>query len=128
MPEPTRRPIALVTGGSKGIGLALAGEFARHGHDLILVARDEAALERVASDLRQTTGAAGIHPRVGQVDSLDLSPSVFNAASSFKAENHDVMNNPKVHFVLQDGRNYLLTTQKQYDVITGEPPPELLAR
>ena len=58
MPEPTRRPIALVTGGSKGIGLALAGEFARHGHDLILVARDEAALERVASDLRQTTGAA----------------------------------------------------------------------
>ena len=71
----------------------------------------------------QTTGAAGIHPRVGQVDSLELSPSVLNAAPSFKAENHDVMDNPKVHFVLQDGRNYLLTTQKQYDVITGEPPP-----
>ena len=33
------------------------------------------------------------------------------------------MNNPKVNFVVQDGRNYLLTTQKQYDVITGEPPP-----
>ncbi len=58
MPERTRRPIALVTGGSKGIGLALASEFARHGHDLILVARDEAALEQAASDLRQTTGAA----------------------------------------------------------------------
>ena len=71
----------------------------------------------------QTTGAAGIHPRVGQVDSLELSPSVLNAAPLFKTENHDVMDNPKVHFVLQDGRNYLLTTQKQYDVITGEPPP-----
>ena len=57
MPERTARPIALVTGGSKGIGLALAGEFARHGHDLILVARDEAALERAAWDLRQTTQA-----------------------------------------------------------------------
>jgi predicted membrane-bound spermidine synthase/tetratricopeptide (TPR) repeat protein len=71
----------------------------------------------------QTTGAAGIHPRVGQVDSLELSPSVLNAAPSFKTENHDVMNNPKVNFVVQDGRNFLLTTQKQYDVITGEPPP-----
>ncbi len=71
----------------------------------------------------QTTGAAGIHPRVGQVDSLELSPSVLNAASSFHIENHDVMDNPKVNFVVQDGRNFLLTTQKQYDVITGEPPP-----
>ena len=71
----------------------------------------------------QTTGAAGIHPRVGQVDSVELSPSVLNAAPSFKTENHDVANNPKVNFVVQDGRNYLLTTQKQYDVITGEPPP-----
>lgn len=71
----------------------------------------------------QTTGAAGIHPRVGQVDSLELSPSVLNAAPSFHVENHDVMDNPKVNFVLQDGRNFLLTTQKQYDVITGEPPP-----
>lgn len=71
----------------------------------------------------QTTGAAGIHPRVGQVDSLELSPSVLNAAPSFKTENHDVVNNPKVNFVVQDGRNFLLTTQKQYDVITGEPPP-----
>lgn len=71
----------------------------------------------------QTTGAAGIHPRVGQVDSLELSSSVLNAAPSFRTENHDVVNNPKVKFVVQDGRNYLLTTQKQYDVITGEPPP-----
>ena len=71
----------------------------------------------------QTTGAAGIHPRVGQVDSVELSPSVLNAAPSFKTENHDVANNPKVNFVVQDGRNYLLTTQKRYDVITGEPPP-----
>jgi spermidine synthase/lipoprotein NlpI len=71
----------------------------------------------------QTTGAAGIHPRVGQVDSLELSPSVLNAAPSFHIENHDVMDNPKVNFIVQDGRNFLLTTQKQYDVITGEPPP-----
>jgi len=71
----------------------------------------------------QTTGAAGMHPRVGQVDSVELSQSVLHAAPSFKTENHDVVNNPKVNYVLQDGRNFLLTTQKKYDVITGEPPP-----
>ena len=32
----------------------------------------------------QTTGAAGIHPRVRQVDSVELSPSVLNAAASLQ--------------------------------------------
>jgi short-subunit dehydrogenase len=41
----------LVTGGSKGIGLAIAREFARNGHDLILVARGEEALERAAKEI-----------------------------------------------------------------------------
>ena len=46
----------LVTGGSRGIGLALAREFARNGHDLVLVARDEAALEQAASQVERETG------------------------------------------------------------------------
>ncbi|TDJ49324.1 MAG: tetratricopeptide repeat protein [Nitrospina sp.] len=71
----------------------------------------------------QTTGAAGLHPRVRSVDSLELSASVIHAAAIFKEENHDVINNPKVHITLEDGRNFLLTTQKKFDVITGEPPP-----
>lgn len=43
---------ALITGGSKGIGLALAREFARHGHDLVLVGREQVALDRAATSLR----------------------------------------------------------------------------
>jgi short-subunit dehydrogenase len=46
-----RRPVALVTGGSKGIGFELAKQLARHGHDLVLVARDEAVLDRAAREL-----------------------------------------------------------------------------
>ena len=71
----------------------------------------------------QTTGAAGIHPRVKTVDSLELSSSVINAGKMFADQNHDVLSNPKVNFVIQDGRNHLLTTHKFYDVITSEPPP-----
>lgn len=71
----------------------------------------------------QTTGAAGAQPRVKSVDAVELSASVIGAAHTFGEENHDVINNPKVNFILQDGRNHLLTTKKQYDIITGEPPP-----
>ncbi|MEK9628508.1 MAG: fused MFS/spermidine synthase [Nitrospinota bacterium] len=71
----------------------------------------------------QTTGAAGIHPRVKTVDSLELSSSVISAGKMFADQNHNVLSNPKVNFVIQDGRNHLLTTHKLYDVITSEPPP-----
>lgn len=71
----------------------------------------------------QTTGAAGIHPRVKSVDSLELSTSVINAGAMFADQNYQALHNPKINFVIQDGRNHLLTTQKLYDVITSEPPP-----
>ncbi len=50
------RPTALITGGSKGIGLELAREFARHGHDLVLVARDEYDLKQAAAGIGDEIG------------------------------------------------------------------------
>ncbi|NTA12781.1 SDR family oxidoreductase [Agrobacterium tumefaciens] len=51
-------PAVLITGGSTGIGATYADRFARRGHDLVLVARDVARMEAVASRLRQETGVA----------------------------------------------------------------------
>jgi short-subunit dehydrogenase len=44
---------ALITGASSGIGLALAAEFAKHGHPIILVARDKNKLDAVARELKK---------------------------------------------------------------------------
>jgi len=92
-------------------------------HVPILLLDDPKEVLVVCFGTGQTTGAAGIHPKVQSVDSLELSSSVIRAGKVFASENHDVLNNPKVHIVLNDGRNHLLTTKKQYDVITSEPPP-----
>jgi uncharacterized protein len=47
---------ALVTGASTGIGAVYADRLAHRGHDLILVARDGARMETIASRLRAETG------------------------------------------------------------------------
>src|SRR5258708_7878576 len=49
VPAPVR-PTALITGASTGIGYELAKVFAENGHDLVLVARGTARLEKVAAE------------------------------------------------------------------------------
>lgn len=51
------RPLALVTGASSGIGIELARELARDGHDLLLTARREAPMQALAAELE--AGGAG---------------------------------------------------------------------
>jgi len=50
------RPVALVTGGSSGIGAEFAREAAKDGHDLVLVARRCEPMEALAAELKSTGG------------------------------------------------------------------------
>lgn len=52
-----KRPFAVITGASRGIGAAYAKALAGRGYDLLLVARDRTRLESLASSLTGTTQA-----------------------------------------------------------------------
>ncbi len=69
-----------------------------------------------------TAGTAATH-RLSEVTAVDISPEVFKASGHFTAANFDVAHNPSVKLVVEDGRNFLLTTGKKFDFITSEPPP-----
>ena len=47
---------ALITGGSRGIGLAIAKEIAQHGGDIAIIARHEEQLEAANKEIQSETG------------------------------------------------------------------------
>jgi short-subunit dehydrogenase len=51
MIQTNKAKVAVVTGSSKGIGKAIATEFAKASYDLIINARDEEELKRAAEDI-----------------------------------------------------------------------------
>jgi NAD(P)-dependent dehydrogenase (short-subunit alcohol dehydrogenase family) len=56
----SRQRTALITGGSRGLGRALAGALAEHGWRLIIDGRDEAALAQAARELGATAVAGDV--------------------------------------------------------------------
>ncbi|HIJ73160.1 MAG TPA: fused MFS/spermidine synthase [Candidatus Hydrogenedentes bacterium] len=73
-----------------------------------------------------TAGTLGLFD-FERIDAVELSPDVLDVAPLFAADNFDVLNNPKINFIVDDGRNFLLTTRNRYDLITFEPMPLALA-
>jgi spermidine synthase len=67
-----------------------------------------------------TAGAIARYP-IARLDVVELEPAVVEASSYFAEANSNVLKNPRLRTVIADGRNFLLTTSEQYDIITSEP-------
>ena len=66
-----------------------------------------------------TAGAVARHP----VDSLaivDLVDSLVRSAPFFARQNYNVLDDLRTSFVVEDGRNFLLTSEESYDLIISD--------
>ncbi len=58
---------------------------------------------------------------IERLDIVDISSGPFEAAGLFHT-NRSVLDDPRVHVTVEDGRNFLLKTPRKYDVIELELP------
>jgi len=87
-----KRPVTVITGASAGIGAALAHEFAGNGHEVVLIARREQALNALA-DAIAAKGVA--RPTVLRMDvaRIDAARDIAEALAKRGLEPDIVVNN-----------------------------------
>jgi spermidine synthase len=69
-----------------------------------------------------TAGAVSLVPEVKNLEVVELEPAIRRAAMHFGAHNHDVLKDPRLKLIHNDGRNHvLLSPEGAYDVIVSEP-------
>jgi predicted membrane-bound spermidine synthase len=75
------------------------------------------------------TADALLHgPNVKRVDVVDISREVFQLADFYAGINYsNPLRDPRLYPIVQDGRFFLQASPRQYDIITGEPPPPKVA-
>ncbi len=57
------------------------------------------------------------------VDAIELSRSVANSFPIFYPDASDILRQSNAKIIINDGRNYAVLTDKNYDIITIDPPP-----
>jgi spermidine synthase len=67
-----------------------------------------------------TAGSVLASDQVASLDVVDLNPDVEDINNLFTEVNGDVFHQPRFHFHNDDGRNYLVTSNKRYDLIIGD--------
>jgi glucose 1-dehydrogenase len=81
MIQTNKSKVAVVTGSSKGIGKAIATEFAKASYDLIINARDEEELKRAAEDISKSVSDNNrIVPVRGDISQEQVCVSIIEEA------------------------------------------------
>ncbi len=73
-----------------------------------------------------TGSALGKHTTLREIDVVDLSRNILETAPEFAFFNDAIYEDPRVRRIHDDGRSFLSVTDRQYDLVTSEPPPPLM--
>lgn len=68
-----------------------------------------------------TLGGITAHEDLERIALAEIEPAMLGAEPHFAASNGSPLSDPRLDVFLEDGRNYLKTTDHRYDVITADP-------
>ncbi|MCG8430439.1 MAG: hypothetical protein MJA29_04640 [Candidatus Omnitrophica bacterium] len=78
----------------------------------------------ISYGLGNTAGALLDDARLEHIDAVDVSGDILESSRIlYGGAEPDPLDDPRLSSYIEDGRFFLLTTRKKYDLITGEPPP-----
>jgi spermidine synthase len=92
------------------------------GHLAALMKKDPEDVLVVACGAGVTAGSFVPYRSVKDITICDIEPMVPKYVTpKFARSNHNVMADPRTHVVIDDGRHYVRTTGRKFDVITSDP-------
>jgi spermidine synthase len=91
------------------------------GHVPALVHHDPRSAIVVGMGTGITLGSIAAHEGIERIVLAEIEPAVLGARPFFSAVNGDPLGDPRLRVEIQDGRNFLKTTNERFDVITADP-------
>jgi spermidine synthase len=95
--------------------------FVLKGHLPLLLHDDPSSVLVVGLGMGITLQATARHPGIERIDVIELSPEILAAQEHLAAVNGDVLNDPRVHVRIDDGRLFMKLSRERYDMITADP-------
>lgn len=69
-----------------------------------------------------TAGTFTLYDSIERIVIVEIEPRVpLLSGEYFREHNYDVLNDPRVELIIDDGRHYLATTDEKFDIITTDP-------
>ena len=67
------------------------------------------------------TAGEMLHYPLKQLDVVEISPEVVKACDQFASFHNNLLNDPRVHIIVQDARTHVTLSEQTYDVIVSDP-------
>lgn len=96
------------------------------GHFPFLLGLDCKNILVIGFGIGVTTSAIASHPKVEQIECVELVEGLRDAAVYYRDLNHNVVEDPRLKIISGDGRHYLQRTSKKYDLISCDPTHPIL--
>jgi spermidine synthase len=118
---------------TNGYSMADGGLFARRYMELfayfpLTLTEDPRSALLISYGLGMTAGALTTIPSLERIDVVDISRDVLEMGRlAYPPPSRPPLEDPRVSVHVEDGRFFLLTTRRSFDIITAEPPPPRLA-